>query len=438
MNMDNLKIPKELETAIKENNLVLFIGAGLSYNFINKNGKKLEGWNNLVKEILDNVEGLDHLKPFVGKHEPIEILNSIEGTGKGAVLAFVKEFFTIPPDKNNYSLHKKLCKLSNKIITTNYDNAFENADPDFNTKTVFMGNTFELNILHNHFEKTLFKLHGSITAGNSMILFPSDYDKLYERKGEDAEKIIFNLQNLIFNKTILFIGSGMGDFQINNIFLDIKRILGKYDTKKHYIIAKEPRLDSKLKDFLELIPVDDFPEIEIIIDEFLKIKDKKNEDKIKLEKQLAEVKERIEKENKENNRINSLSLKYEKEGLEYLLDGNYERSVEKFLVSTEFNENNNSAFCYWGTAIFELARMKQDENLYEQAIEKYEKTCKINYRYFTLSCFFASLEKKEKALHYLEESLRNKQIEVNLVLDDDDWKNYLNDNDFIFLINKYK
>ena len=33
--MDNIKIPKELAKAIKENNLVLFVGAGLSYNFVN-------------------------------------------------------------------------------------------------------------------------------------------------------------------------------------------------------------------------------------------------------------------------------------------------------------------------------------------------------------------------------------------------------------------
>jgi len=41
-------------------------------------------------------------------------------------------------------------------------------------------------------------------------------------------------------------------------------------------------------------------------------------------------------------------------------------------------------------------------------------------------------------LYYLEDSLKNKRIEVDWVLNDEDWKNYFADNDFINLLNKYK
>ena len=577
--MDNIKIPKELIKAIKENDLVLFVGAGLSYNFVNSDEppKQLGDWKNLINEILNNIEGLDYLKPLLNKHEPIKILDLIENTEqKTEVIGFVKQFFSLSAD-NDYSLHEKLCRLSNKIITTNYDNAFEHTDPGFQIKTASFGRDYEFSYLHNPFDKTLFKLHGSITEGNNMIFFPSNYKKLYNEESEDSERIVFHLRNLITNKTILFLGYGMSDFQISDMFLYVQRILGRFHTKKHYLITKEKILDSKFKDFLTPISIDNFSEIETVIDELLKIKEEKDEDKIELEKKLEEVKEKLEYE---KDRIKSLSLKYEKEGLEFSLKDNFEKSIEKFKISTELDPCNDSAFnnwscalnekfekavqrnleivstnwgtlipvCAemiqgealfnqtekydkviqytgtynnWGNALSALAKVKQDETLFQQAFEKYEKATQINpedaflfynwgyalsalanmkqdetlfkqacekyekatqinpdnadafYNWglvlselakmkqdetlfkhafekyekaiqinpeltYNPSCSYALLGEKEKALHYLEESLKNKIIEIDWVLNDDDWKNYHSDDDFIHLINKYK
>jgi tetratricopeptide (TPR) repeat protein len=404
--MDNITIPRELINAVKEDNLILFTGAGLSYNFVNNNEppKKLGNWNNLVNEILCNVEGLDYLIPLINKHEPIKILNIIEDANrKSDVITFVKKFLFLSTEKNDYGLHKKLCKLSNKIITTNYDNAFENAENIFQIKTAFLGKNCELNLLNDPFEKTLFKLHGCITDGSSMILFPSNYNNLYYRESEDAERIIFYLKNMIFSKTILFIGCGMGDFQINNIFLDIKRILGKFNAKKHYIIAKEIRLDSKLNDFLELISIDDFSKIEIIIDKLLEIKYEKNDNGIKLEKQLIDINEKLKIE---SDRLKILSLEYEKEGLELISEGNINKSIEKFKVSCEFDLNNDSAFNNWGASLYNLIIMKEDETLLKQAIEKFEQAVRINPRndaaFMNLGCALSDLAKIKQDVNLFE------------------------------------
>ena len=373
-----MNIPAELVKAIKEDNLVLFVGAGLSYNFIDNDGNQLGDWKNLVTKILDNVDGLDYLKPLINEHEPLKIMGLVEDKKKNnEVIEFVKEFYSLPTDKNNYDLHRKLCKLTIKIISTNYDNAFEIADPDLSTKTASFGKDYELSCLHNSNDKTLFKLHGSIFDAGKMVLFPSNYEDIYKKKSKDAERLVFYLQNLVINKTILFLGCGMGDFQINEIFLYIKEILGKYHTKKHYIIAKENKLDSKLQTFLELIPINEYSEIETVIDNLLKIKEEKDDARLiaRLKERLAE----LDKSSKDTiDRIKFLSLKYEKEGFQQILEGNYEKSIEKAIVSTDIDPSNGNAFYMWGTALSFLANTKKDVNLFEQAIDKYKEAIQLN------------------------------------------------------------
>jgi hypothetical protein len=273
-------IPGKLRKAMEENNPVLFIGAGFSYEFKNEQGKIIEGWKNLVAQILLHLEAIGyevtHLKPFVEIYDPIAILDLIEkdkSLPREEVISFVKDFFALSPDKNDYTLHRKLYELSGKIITTNYDNAFEIAQPLLERKTASIGRDYELSLLHNPYEPVLFKLHGCISDGHHMVLFPSNYDNLYRSQDENAERITFALQNLIYNKPLLFIGYGMGDFQINQILLHVKRLQGKYH-QPHFIISKEP-IDSRLTadNFLGHIKIENHSEIEGIIDELLRIKE---------------------------------------------------------------------------------------------------------------------------------------------------------------------
>ncbi len=385
--MESVKRLNGLATAIKENNLVLFVGAGLSSGFEGKKGP-LGTWKNLVKQMIENDENLACLKPLVAEYEPIDLLDLIEKKGdktKHKAIEFTKDFFHLPADKNDYNLHKKLCRLSHKIITTNYDNAFERADEDFTTKTAAIGKNYELSGLHKASEKTLLKLHGCITDGDTMVLFPSSYTNLYNSNNEDAERILFYLQSLIVNKTILFIGCGMGDVQIKNIFSKVRHLLGKHTTQTHYILAKETKLDSKLDvenrekegGFLELISIKDYSEIESIIDELLKIKEEKDENKMDYEKQLKKLQEKLENT---TDTMKTSSIKYEIKGIEFCQLGKYDRGLEFFEIATEFDTENDSVFYNWGTALGSLANTKKGkeaEDLFNQAFEKYQKAVEI-------------------------------------------------------------
>lgn len=78
---NTIKIHPELKKAIEENELVVFVGAGISYELINSKNQKLGDWKNLVACILENLKSngyeVEHLISLVDKSEPLEVLKLI-------------------------------------------------------------------------------------------------------------------------------------------------------------------------------------------------------------------------------------------------------------------------------------------------------------------------------------------------------------------------
>ena len=311
--------------------------------------------------------------------------------GIGEVGPFIREYFTLG-EGNDFSLHQKLFELSTKIITTNYDRAFEMAVPQLQSQKAYKGKDYELNGLKKD-PVFLFKLHGCIDHVDSMVLFPSDYGKLYNSNRREAEHTLSALRNLIFNKTFLFIGTGLGDPQINSFFEEIKIIQGPYN-QKHYIITPDP-LEKSL-DFLTRIPITSYEEIPGVIDQLLEFKRAEDEKSTPLKKQLKESEERNEvltkrfKKVKDEHKKNLLLLEWESNnrfnrGLRYHLAGEYLEASEEYEVATVLNPRNSEAFCNWGTALSDLAKTKsgsEAEKLYHEAFEKYQETIEYKPDYY--------------------------------------------------------
>ena len=386
-----IEIPPGLREAIKADELVLFVGAGLSWNFKNKKNETLEGWTKMASSITSYLKEkhriTEDVKQSCDKKEPIDALKEIEDSGvnKGIVGEFVKDYFSLG-EGNDYSLQQKLFELSTKIITTNYDTALEKAVPQLQEIKAYRGKDYELNRLKKD-PIFLFKLHGCIEHIDSMVLFPSDYGKLYNSNRREAEHTLSALRNLIFNKTFLFIGTGLGDPQISSFFKEIKRIQGIY-SQEHYIITSDP-LEKSL-DFLTRIPIPSYEEIPGIIDQLLEIKRAEDEKNTPLKEQLKEIEKRNEvlakelEEVKDEHKKNLLLLEWESnnrfnKGVRHHLAGEYLDASEEYGVATILNPRNSEAFCNWGTVLMELAKTKfgsEAEALYKEAIDKYQEAIK--------------------------------------------------------------
>ena len=392
-----IEIPHGLKEAIEADDLVLFIGAGLSWNLKNTENEPLGGWDKMVKSILSHLQEKGRIKKEVKQYcdglEPIkalEILEKNEGITKNEVGEFVKLYFTLR-NKRGLSLQKKLFSLSTKIITTNYDRAFEKAVPKLQEIKAYKTKDYELNRLKKD-SVFLFKLHGCIEHIDFMVLFPSDYDKLYKSEGREAEHTLYALRNLIFNKTFLFIGTGLGDPQINGIFKEIKRTQGIYN-QEHYIITLDS-LDDSLN-FLTSIQVASHDEIPKVIDQLVAIKQaaeaKKSSEKKKLLDQFKEVKERnisltkeLDKE-KDKNKRQALLLEREANnrfyiGLKHHLAGEYLEASKEYEAATELSPKYSDAYNNWGSALSDLAQSKsgiEAEALYNESFKKYRQAIRI-------------------------------------------------------------
>ena len=385
-------IPHGLKEAIKNDELVLFIGSGLSWNLKNTEGKTLGGWKEMVSSILAFLKDKEYItaeeQQSYDKLEPIGALKKLEdkGISRREIGDFLKHYFTLKKSKK-LPIHKKAFRLSTKIITTNYDRAFEIAFPELQEIKAYKTKDYELNKLKKD-PIFLFKLHGCIEHIDSMVLFPSDYDKLYKSTGREAEHALYALRNLIFNKTFLFIGTGMGDPQITSFFEEIKRTQGIYN-QEHFIITFEPLKESL--NFLTPIKINDKKEIPGVIDQLLYIKKdadakKSSEKKLLLEQLKASKKEKeaLEKEldkEKDKNKSQALLLKREannhfRSGLKHHMAEEYLEASEEYKAATELKPEYSEAYNNWGNALVELAKTKSGnkaEKLYKEACKKYDK-----------------------------------------------------------------
>lgn len=424
--MKNYKFDRELLNAIKEDNLILFVGAGASFQLKNSNGLSLGGWDDLVMKILINLEkdgyNIKHLKELALQkiYEPIVILDLVEkdsDINSKDIITAVKEYYILSND-NDYSLHNNLLKLSQKIITTNYDEAFESVEPNLNRNTATLGKDYELANLYKANSPVLLKLHGCIREGNKMVILPSDYRKLYEVKNEDAEQLLFYLKNIITNKTILFIGCGMGDFQINNIFLEIKNALGKFNKLKHYIITTEDNISKRL-DFLKPIRINNFSELNGVITALVAEKERGDINKLtetnKLKEQLREIQEELDNFQKDKETVENQNENLQRyifsDALRDQIANNPGKAIEKYKVLEEYTPNYVKILYQIGVSYYSLNNYNKSMYYFNKVIDiKYNDIGSLHF----LGVISANLNKIDDAIYYFSRvlSLQPDNIEV--------------------------
>ena len=116
------------------------------------------------------------------------------------------------------------------------------------------------------------------------------------------------------------------------------------------------------------------------------------------------------------------------------------QAIEKFQKAIEIKPNFHETFHNWGNILGKLAKTKEGieaEKLYEQAFEKFQKAVDLGGKVYNLACIYAIKSDKENALFYLNRSLEKDEVKVDFVKEDEDWKNYLEDEDFIKLLKKH-
>mgnify|MGYP001643228368 CR=1 FL=1 len=224
--MENM-YKESLFEAISKGEVVLWAGAGLSLYAGLPSGVRL-------REIL--YEGLTPLeKEEVGKNSDLSHLADEICTLKGNrnyIIQTLKNTFT--RDFLSIETHKIISQIPHfrNIITTNYDSLFESVYGSGKLNVIFSDN-------HTPYidakKVNLFKIHGDLSNPDSIIITESDYNNFF-CKDTEQNTIWSVIKGIIATKSILFIGYGLEDTNIQVIFNKIRNKIGE-NGKECYFVA---------------------------------------------------------------------------------------------------------------------------------------------------------------------------------------------------------
>jgi hypothetical protein len=253
----------KLKEAIEKDELIVFAGSGTSISL------GLPNWKTLVIEILE-----DLVKDYRGINPYIELIKSDEITAldaltnlekhKGRVLDYVSKRLRIDNDKN-FSLHEKVFKLSTRVITTNYDKAFEYASQG-KVDVVNYDSSFQHSRLSSN-KNYIFKIHGDINSPDKCILFRKQYELLYS----SDNSFLAELKKLLTDKTILFLGFSLNDPYVDEIISHVTKIYEGYN-RQHFLLTADTNFENHFPGIIEPILLDSYTLLPSKLDELIAIK----------------------------------------------------------------------------------------------------------------------------------------------------------------------
>lgn len=273
-----MHIPEKLKQKINQNNLVIFVGAGLSCKMGYPN------WNTLIIDILGGISDKEEKSQKYIQALKDEILNPIEvlskiSDHKPASIEILERTIRNHEATKPSKVHEKLGLISDKIITTNYDSLLEKALPDF--EKIVYTNQYRVSRL-SKYDQYIFKIHGDIEEPHNCILFPSEYDLLYDKEEKTAT---FELKKIISDKSILFVGFSLNDPYISHLFDYITNLYSGFNPD-HYIITTEEKKNWP-RNIIPIV-IKGYDQLEDCIDRLIDSKDQSSKDEEEFKEKLSQ------------------------------------------------------------------------------------------------------------------------------------------------------
>lgn len=218
--MDWIESIKEIKKAQQNNQLVVFVGAGVSRN------SGVVSWGQLVEAIAQkiNYQKCDNCrqKTSCTREEkcaltqdeylriPEYFYQEDTSEDKNDYYAFLHD--TLASEKTSNPIDEEIFRiLPHHIITTNYDHLLENCDAA--NVRLYDVVAEDKDLLSNANERYLIKMHGDISKDTTIVLREGDYID-YE---QNHPLISTFIKSLLVNHTFLFIGYSLNDYNLNLI-----------------------------------------------------------------------------------------------------------------------------------------------------------------------------------------------------------------------------
>ena len=236
MFLNNIDFPNRILDAIRNDNLVVFAGAGASAD----KPTSLPNFKELAEMI---AEGTGQTI----KKEPCEVfLGALKASEEIDVNVIAAQILSGACLKHN-ALHEAIVDLflspeKVKIVTTNYDQMFEQVleerevnVPIYNSPALPLGSDFT-GIIH---------IHGNVCDPKFMVLTDEDFGMAYLTEGYATRFLV----KLFESFTVLFIGYSYND----TILRYLTRAMSRNDSANRYILTDDKKSDWKSLGITEII-----------------------------------------------------------------------------------------------------------------------------------------------------------------------------------------
>lgn len=229
---------RNLQELYKGENLIPFIGAGLSTPF------NVPNWDKLIRIISDGYMGdFEALKPAVNAYldkkdfwAAMEIILNFapitEDDIQEEIVDIINNEIQMLVDNNSHNYLDLSDMNFNIYLTTNYEHLITNymdknsyiplvlSEINFNTQNLFIDK-----------KKRVFHLHGHISNPGTIVITRNQYNKLYEDSKYDNILRLFT-----GTKALLFMGFSFDDQFIRQMIKDHKQFF----KGNHYILLDKP------------------------------------------------------------------------------------------------------------------------------------------------------------------------------------------------------
>lgn len=267
-------LPKTLKEAIFSNNLIPFVGTGVSIGVKDVNNQSVfKSWiASLLQavEILNNEQkdkeakyiasALDICK-FSDKY--LSIASEIKEYLHSQWNTYLTKTFDVPHssiDQDSLKIAQEILKIHPLIITTNYDNVLKWACSDKNNlvewdKKALYGQVESLK--QTPPKQTIWYLHGKISNPDDIVFTKESYEETYAQNSGAIEVLKYHLQT----KSFLFCGFSLDDPYLKMQLEKLKTIFGN-NLSKHFMIVKTGQSKdlSSLGD-IQCLEVDNYDEV---------------------------------------------------------------------------------------------------------------------------------------------------------------------------------
>lgn len=206
---------EQLLEAYKQNNVILFVGAGVSM------GLGIPSWNQLIEKIASDLGYDPEIYSTFGDNLALAEYYRLKNGNLGKLRSWMDRNWHSSDIKIDESkIHKIIANANFPLIyTTNYDRWIENAFDEYNQKYHKIINVGDLTKTDTTTTQII-KFHGDFDDDNSIVLDETSYFKRLEFE----TPLDIKLRSDILGKTVLFIGYSLSDVNIRLLFYKLTQM----------------------------------------------------------------------------------------------------------------------------------------------------------------------------------------------------------------------